>query len=428
MVFFDSNAEREALLPAFIDTWSAVEPRAALDWLEALTEPEKSRQVLRVQWSLTQNVGPHEPDRVLALVESARPASTTESFTFSTNVTTPLGGLFAALVEKGPAAAAARALALPSGGQRSDAAAGVATAWARRDPAAARAWAESITDAQLAARVMSACAMGMAATDPHGAADWVAEMPATALNRKAMEFIIREWSDADPRGTLAWLDGIGDESVQSDFLGLTLAALAKSDPELAMATAMDWLQQGDGNGRLSDTSWLGSQYARTKGPQSARKAAAAIPDFEQNWNFRSLFQSLLGGAFASDRAGTLDWVAALPPGERRNAAYTEVADQMLSGGAETTAADWVLGLPVHIDSDDARLSTADRIFNRDPDLAVRVISGVSDREAAHRALITSANYALRGAPEKWLPWIEQSSEFSPDEKVQYRAAAARWKK
>jgi hypothetical protein len=410
------------------EVWGALQPRELLSWLESLPDGQREKIVDELPRTISRRIGPIEPDRALRLLGSVGGSSNFNASMFGWSSSqlfdAPSGvsRIFSVLAEKSPADAAARALQMPSGGQRSEAAVAVAAEWAKHDPAAARAWAEQIDDAQLATRVQAACAVGLASKDPKAAAEWLAGMPASTQYRQAMDRVVHLWADRDVEAALRWIEQVPDEATRATMLGPALEALSLTNPKRAMELAMSHMPKEGMNAASWQIASVAWQFGEQNGAEEARRMFEQVQSSAGNADPSGLAQILVGSAMMNDAEGTARWALALPPGTGREQAIMAVALHRFMQGGED-AIQWTANLPRTSDSDGARMSVGGMLFSKDADRAAEMLSGVTDKESAHQVLVSLANEWVSREPAKAVPWIEKNAAFSEDEKAQARGAA-----
>jgi hypothetical protein len=420
------SAEQSKFSNTLLQTWSIMDPRAALNWLE--NQPEAARLSLARtgQYVLAQSVGPLEPDRVLALLTTVQGDSgmigrISDGSNFQT------GGnqsgvviFFSALAAKAPADAAARAMRLPSGTNRTSAALSVAKAWAAQDPVAAKAWAEKIDDAALAAQVIPACAIGLAEKNPKQAAEWLAEMAATLPNREGMKEVMSVWGRKDIEGALAWLDNLPEDSGARELTGAAFKSLAEKDPERMMKFAKQRLDAGKPlDGYTPHFSLF--TYAHSKGFKEALRIAETDFQHPDSWASMEIYCSLVNGAAQDNPTETAAWALQQPSGDRRREAL-ELSARFLVGRDEEAAFRWIEALPKDKDSDEARLEGARRFFDKQPDKAGALFAQMTDRETADQELKGKVYWALVGNQPGISEWLDKTTALNPAQKAEIRAA------
>jgi hypothetical protein len=427
--------QKSTFSSSLVTTWSAMDPKAALVWMEKQPEGELESMLRTAQYTIARRIGPVEPDRVLALLmpiagDSGMIGRTPEYGMY----TNPTGGnqsgvylFFSALAAKSPADAAARALKFPSGTNRTSAAIAVAKAWANQDPNAAKVWAEKIDDAALSAQVIPACAIGLAEKDPRQACEWLGGMPATRPNREAMKDILDTWGQKDLGAALAWLDSLPPESGAEELTGAVFQTLNRQDPVKAFDVIKRRLDAKKPLGG-DFTGWIGFAYVRAKGPKEALQFAETSLQHEESWESVSAFRSLVNAAAQQIPMETAEWALRQSSGARRSAAL-ELAGEFLLKENEEAGYRWINSLPRDADSDEARIKVSDQIFRKDPEKGASLFAGLTDEEDAKRRLFNCTCWGLVGgqAPQ-FEAWLEKTSALSADEKARVRQTVAEHKK
>jgi hypothetical protein len=295
----------------------------------------------------------------------------------------------------------------------------VARAWAAKDPVAAKAWAEKIDDAALAAQVVPACAIGLAEKDPRQAAEWLGELAATLPNREGIKEVLSVWGRNDIEGALAWLDSLPKDSVAEELTGAAFKKLGEKDPERMMQIARKRLDEGkpmnSGSGSFSLF-----QYAYSKGFQEALRIAGT--DFQHPDSPASLeiYRSLVNGAAQDNPRATAEWALRQPSGDRRREAL-ELSASFLLTKDEDSAFQWISALPKDGDSDEARLESARRLFDQNPERAGALFAGMTDRDTADSELMSKAYWALLGKKPEFLEWFDKTPVLSAAQKAKVRA-------
>jgi hypothetical protein len=419
------NAQKSTFSNTLLQTWVAIEPREALEWLEKQPEAAQKSLLRTSQNIVASKLAPLEPDRVFALLaqvsgDSGMIGRIRDGVNFQT------GGnqsgvviFFSALAAKAPADAAARAMRLPSGTNRTSAALSVARTWAAKDPIAAKAWAEKIDDAALAAQVIPACAIGLAEKDPKQAAEWLGELAGTLPNREGMKEVMAVWGRKDIEGALAWLDSLPEESGAGELTGAVFNKLGEQDPERMMRIAKRRLDEGkpmdSESGRFSLF-----QYAHSKGFKEALRIAESDFQHPNSWASMEIYRSLVNGAAQDNPKETAAWALQQPSGDRRREAL-ELSASFLLRGDEETAFQWMDALPKDKDSDEARLEGARRFFDQNPERAGALFAGMTDREEADGELMSKAYWALLGKKPGFSEWLDKTPVLTATQKAKIRA-------
>jgi hypothetical protein len=421
---------------SLLDTWSNMDPRTALAWLEKQPEAERDSILQAAHHTIASRIGPIEPDRVLALLmpiagdsgiigrESGigLPAFITPSISQS-----GVYVFFAALAEKVPSEAAARALKLPSGTHRTSAAIAVMLAWAKQNPTEAKAWAEKIDDAALAAQVIPAFALGLAEKDPRQAADWLGTMSATQPNRQAMKEILDMWGQKDLGAALAWLDSLPPDSGAEELTGAVFKTLNQQDPVKALDVMKRRLDENKPLGE-DFTGWIGVAYVEAKGAKEAMRFAETSLQHENSFESLSAFRSLVSAAARQLPRETAEWALQQLPGTRRGAAL-KLAGESLVQENEESGYRWINSLPKDIDSDEARLEVAYRFFRKDPEKGASLLAGLTNQKDAQERLFNCTCWGLVGNKAREVEdWLQGTSILSADQKARIRKAVADHKK
>jgi hypothetical protein len=430
-------SKRSTFSGPLLDTWSAMDPGAALAWLEKQPDAERQAMLRSEQYTVARRIGPTAPDRVLALLMSVAGDSmmigrTPESGVYSSP--SAMGGtqsgvyvFFWALADKAPEDAAERALKFPSGTHRTSAAIAVARAWAKQNPSAAKAWAEKIDDAALSAQVIPSCALGLAEKDAKQAAEWLGGMPATRPNREAMKDILDGWGQRDLGAALSWLDSLPPDSGAEELTGAVFKTLNRQDPVKALDVMKQRLDEGKPLGG-DFTNWIGFAYVEAKGPREALRFAETSLQHEGSWESVTAFRSLVNAAAQQIPKETAEWASKQPAGERRSAALG-LAGSFLVKENEEDGYRWINSLPRDADSNQVRIDMIDRFFRKDPDKGVSLLAGLTDQEDAKRRLFNCTCWGLVGEQAAQVEtWFEQTSALSADEKARVRREVAAHKK
>jgi hypothetical protein len=428
-------ARKSTFSSSLLDTWSAMDPGAALTWLEKQPEAARKSMLRTSQQNLARRVGPIEPDRVLALLmpiagDSGMIDRTPESGVYSS----PMGGnqsgvyiFFSALAEKAPENAAARALQFPSGTHRTSAAIAVAKAWANSNPTAAKKWAEKIDDAALSAQVVPACAMGLAEKDPRQAAEWLGAMPATLPNREAMKEILDTWGQKDTGGALAWLDSLPPDSGAEELTAAVFKTLNRQDPVKALDVIKQRLDEGKPLGE-DFAGWVGIAYVDAKGPREALRFAESSLQHPNSWASECAFRSLVHAAATQIPKEAAEWALQQPSSSRRSAAL-DAAGESLVRENEENGYHWINSLPRDVNSDEARISIADQFFRKDPKKGESLLVAVTDKKTAEEKLFNCAYWGLMGGKSPDVEqWLEQTNALSAEKKAEVLRAVANSRK
>ena len=400
--------------------WSAIEPREALAWIEQL-EPERREEIFYlVRSSLTERLGPLEPERTLALIgEADRSASATRDSTGRMRGS-GIAALFGALAEKSPAEAAARALAMPGGSGRTEAAAGVAKAWASTDPQSARAWAEQLQDAALAAYVIPACAEGLAKRDPAKAAEWIGSLPASVANQNAMRSVMAQWSATDPERALAWLNSIPQDAAEP-YVDTALSEIGRRNADRALQLVLERRAAGLPNGIFLEQ--IGYRLVEQKGPAEALRAATTAFHSPEDIGAENLVRGIISAATSADLRKAADWATQLASGPVRRTALATVSERMMQKDAPG-AIRWTAALPRDEESDNARHQLVHSVFTQYPDGSLELYAGMTDSSEAKRCLHSSVAAWVRNQPDRALPWLEKTTAISGADKVRLRQTSS----
>lgn len=406
-----------------VQTWAAMDPRAALIWIEKLP-PTTARSVVESsQYVLAQQAGPVEPDRVLALLTPIAGDSGMIGLVAGSPGDVKGGNLsgvgvfFDALAQKAPADAAARALRLPSGTHRTSATIAVAKVWARTDPQSAKAWAEKIDDAALAGQVIPACAIGLAEKDPQQAAEWLADLAGTLPNRDGMKEVLSVWGQKDVAGALSWLDNQPPDSGAEQFVESIFSKMATEDPVRMLDLIKNRLDQNKPfrNPPVS----FGFNYVKAKGAKAALEFAATSLQHEKSPGSLQTYEALVNAAAQDNPVETTAWAAQQPGGTRRQSALEFSAPFLFQSDPEAGFR-WVNGLPKDPDSDRARLLIADRLFQTKPERAAELFMGVTDREDAQNKLMWKAHDALLAKKDGVSNWLDKTPALTAEQKALVR--------
>jgi len=256
-------------------SWSIVDPAAAVAWLNTLPADSKNKEIQSVITNLGITDGPalmpflnslpDGPNNPLFIQQLNADASDPKPYVLD-GVTTawaqsdPAGLLAFAdqnlagkaydtaytaainqLTNTDPASAAAYLAQHPDPTVAAQTYPVLAKTWAQQDPTAALAWAQSLSTDNFTLRnsTLNGVAQGMVATDPQAAATYVQQNMANDPDFIAMTtHITNAWGSAggDPVAALSWAESLPPVT-RNRAVVAAVTQLAKADPALAAQTA-----------------------------------------------------------------------------------------------------------------------------------------------------------------------------------------------
>lgn len=218
--------------------WLDREPAAARAWFDDVTDEPLRLKLLPV---LISQLASGAPDEALELA-AGLPGSTGGRVPARWESSDELGGqprerayasVFREWAAGDPAAAAARAVALPDAGHRLLAVQEVAAAWVMKAPEDALAWARTLPPGGGREAAMEGLMAEWAACAPAEAARHAAGLDDAAERAQWIEPLATGWSATDPLAALAWAGGLTEEDEQITATRGVLAGVMERAPDEA---------------------------------------------------------------------------------------------------------------------------------------------------------------------------------------------------
>lgn len=261
---------------------------------------------------------------------------------------------------------------------------------------------------------------------------------ATGLSGKSKEYSIASvmsgWASQDPEAAIAWVNALQDEGDLSRFSRGLVQGLAKTDPDLATAFALEKGAAGDKRVR----EYI-SEIARE---QVNRNITSAI-SWAENLPENSLKESALeriganfvekdpeqAAAWARQYAGTgyganvigevadewaekdpvsaVSWVASLPEGDERRRAFREAIWEWTESDPYA-ASEYVSAMAAGADRDAAITSLSRRHVYEDPEAAIAWAGSISDGELRLKTIADTGQAWMSRDPKGASVWLESS--------------------
>ncbi len=390
---FADNSVLSAVLEALAETRGDV----ALAWIRSLPNDRFKRGVIS---SWLEIVSKSDPDGALAWALTEKtPAQ-------------EFAGIFAKLAERDPAAALARAAALPAGEIRRQALGGAVGSWARTDPGGALTWVRNRPPDALRAELLSKAAGGFAEANPAAAAAFIMSSLDGRDRHDAALAVADRWVAADLPAARAWLESLPPE-IARDLSPRILTVWGEKDP--ASAVAFAWKNGGgDGRGGWAMRSVLGDWAARDF--DAAKQWLGALPP----GGIRdAALQGLLadrpwgGGGASVDPRSALEIVSQLsgPMSDSRRSAMSEQMQRWARDDFEAAAV-WARNLPDRKLSADLLTSALRELAGYDPQRALRTLPSLPADAIMEASRGVAATWAERdaAAAAKWVASWQPSEE------------------
>lgn len=295
-------------------------------------------------------------------------------------------------VEADPPAALAAALTLPSGQSASDLLAQMIERWATMDSEAALAWVIRQPDSPAQAEALGAVASVLAAEDPRRALS-IAEQFDGAARRRMLEATFQAWASVDAPAAMAALGRMEGPGLRMQTQFGIIHSWAEADPE----AAFEWARAQKQTIENMHLAIIPLQAIARSDPEQALALAEALGGAR----FEQALSAITGAWAGEDPQAAAAWVAAAGPQARHAAAQVAYAYAQAS---PSEAIEWAERLPA-----EARLlalpSVVQAIAADSPAEASDFVAAISDpamREEASRTLVTAWAQTEPDAANRWI--------------------------
>ncbi|MEA3209541.1 MAG: hypothetical protein QOE70_2598 [Chthoniobacter sp.] len=139
--------------------------------------------------------------------------------------------------QKNPAAAAARALAMPEGDARGSAISAAAEVWLEANPQAAMAWVMQRPDTAIGdcGNLFQSAIQSWSSNDPAGASRFVQSMPAGKQRELGLKSVAQHWAFKDIGSAVQWVQSLPEDKAKTEALGSVLSQWSYEDPPAVAA-------------------------------------------------------------------------------------------------------------------------------------------------------------------------------------------------
>jgi hypothetical protein len=409
------TAESQSVLLALLSRWTELEPEAAFGYAQgykgdnnlvaigevakswARTNPEAVREAIaKVPEGMLRSAG------IAGLIEALSETNPEEAFRLAEKTQTfsnPIDTLFKNWAEKDPQSAGAHALRLPPGFQRDAAIHATARTWAKADVSGALSWTASLPDADAIGRLGSGTSVGniiltWADEDADSALRWLEELPEGSRKSGILNTLCTQYAyrPEDPLLAARLISMAQSGKARDDTWGTFINAWADSD--LAGATA--WVDQQPDDVRQAVLPALARNIAQTD-PARAIKLASALPEKAKD----NAVKDVLSTWAHADPSGAGEWARKQPP---KTAFLESVAAAWINRDV-TGATEWINTIEGGAVEDEVLSRVVRRVQERNPEIAVAWIEGISDegkRETAYKNLGRGWLRIDRAAARAWI--------------------------
>ncbi len=318
-----------------LSTWGKTAPKDMLDWAgslaatdsaplkDALTEvvSKENEPALAAQYvdKLTDATARNQSIGTIASAMAVKdPAGTMDwlnQVATGTTYDSSVKNLMSGLAKQNPAQAAALVGKITEPGTQANAITDLAATWGATDPQAALTWIDTLPDALATARnaAISATVAGWAKTDPSAALAYVQSAPDPSVYLGAAPALAAALSKSNPQAALNWVDSLPEGTAKDKALSNVLTSFAASDFGAAWSYAANLTSR-----TARDTAMTGLVVAQAKkDPAQAATLLGQLPPTDQI----STTGNVAAAWALQDSRGATQWVAQLPPGEQRDAAF-----------------------------------------------------------------------------------------------------------
>ena len=391
-----ANLERQSVRDAdeirlqLLSRWAEFEPDAALQYAQGLppgfVAPGAIEAVI-ASWAATDAKGAEErvarmPEggakqiarsALLPALAESDPRRAFASLRDATPFYGDVDAFFKMWAEKDPTDAAAHAVQLPAGWQRTLALFNVAQKWAeadresalawaqswqppkppgvtieRRDPAllatvlqtwmsedagAAMQWLEQLPEDAAKTDVLAALSKSLSDDEPQHAVEVAAMMPTGKAQDAALRNLIDQWGQKDFAGALAWAQQQPDEEVRQILLPTLVDNLAARDPSAALQIAVSV----GGNAGTRAVKNVLREWAQ-------REPAAAAAWADAQPGSVDYVAGVASGWAAKDHRSAMEWVRTIPAGAAKDAALVSGVLAIAQTPEPQAAIEWIANI------------------------------------------------------------------------------------
>jgi len=277
------------------------------------------------------------------------------------------------------------------------------------------------------------------AHSPQAALKWARSQSDATLRERMLFAVVQAWGEADPRAAVAWAQtqneverqlrleaALTGAATQPDVaLQLGRELLASTDEETGDAwgatlvgalsragkfdAALEFLNEGPADSRAGWATVAFNLWAQSK-PEDAAKAVAALADDDVH---DAAFAALVSGWAMSKPEMLADYAIQLPSEKNRTLALN-AAMESWSLQDPVALSDWMNSRPPGpvLDAATALMVTRTDGVERDPEIAMTWVAGITDAKLRHDSLLHVANEWAQtdaAAAERFVekaPWID----------------------
>lgn len=384
----DTDRRKNALL-SILSGWALKDFDAAVQWAEQ-SAPGNLRREARQRVILA--MAESDPTRALDFVE--RRGVGNESFAYAS-------WIFPELTRRDPSQAAARALDLPAGRFRQNAARAVAERWAESDHEAALRWAEQLPRGQLQRQTVSSVMQKLARTNFDAAYAWLQKQPDGSARNRLLQEITFEAAGASPENALKLVDLVPSTSAQDGLLQTVARRWAQTDTQ----AAREWAEaQTDSSVRRAAISGLVAGMTQDD-PEIAAAYVTRLSEGER----AGLVANVASNWASQNPAAAAQWAASLPDARSRTEAIGNVMSTW-SREEPAQALKWFEAAAPTAGTERDTLVTrfTGSLANADPGLAVQLARTIQDPKLRNNSLQNVAMNWLREDPVAATAWITSS--------------------
>lgn len=400
------------LLQLVVESWSAENPEATLAWIDANVAGRERDQYL---YRLTAILGRSDPQRALALLQESpgwRPDDR------------QVNNIYEEWAGRAPRAAAAAAMALPTGGNRTAALKSIAWTWADSDPAGALAWTAQIPELRTRADAEEQVIIKWGFVDAPAALRSLATMNDPLARDRLATSVLVGWASRDP--------GAARDHVLTlplEKRGEAICTVARILGRYDAATAMALVQQLP----LAEQAQAGRGVVRNymlTNPQAAAELLLTLPP---SIGPDHTINNVAATWARTDPAGSAKWLVALPPSESRSQSLNSVTSTWAEHNPASAGA-WLLECDLGENGSQIAQTIATQWAGSDEDSALRWAEKLPDAQRVSAFNVICGTIAERDPARavqlvSQLPTAEKAAAVSKIVQVWARrepAAAARW--
>lgn len=262
--------------------------------------------------------------------------------------------------------------------------------------------------------------------EPKSAAEYAAKL--RDWSRFAgMDTVLRSWVKTNPEEAIAWAAENNPAQQQTNSLGgrpedgnwavaSLIGPLSKNNLQRAIEVAASQ-PVSRARGRMMDT--LIGELISQRGEDGARDAVATLTDE----SFRAGMASQLATRLASkDPAGAAKWAQALPAGDTRQKALTEVVGRWANQDA-VAAGSYLQQLGSAPEFDSARQRYAQETVRKDPDGALTWAAAITDPKQRTSTMEDLVRSWMRRDQPAAQEWVAKSPLLAEDTRAKLLGAA-----